>query len=383
MNMKKIATMLIVLVLSFAMFSVAYADATETVSNAADLKAVLAKYSNKTTGKNLGTVTINITAGSVIEGDFTLPQRTGTNLIIEGNGSTIKGKMVIDGDSESGPETLTIKNLVFDATGLDTTPDYVVGQSNTSGDSSGGADDSVRYPRNITIDSCTFKGNSGLAAIKVAQNQGFVKIINCTAEGMHSLLQASSSGSNPITVDGCTVTNPTNGRGVSLGNAQNATVKNSTFDVASDKYAVRTDLNSSGSTNVSITGNTFKGGQPIVVRKTDSTYSHSLTVAGNTYSELTVEENDKVITLEDNAELDMFTGEEQAISDEENTFKASATEPSAEPTTKPAPTPAPSSSPISTPPKSGDETNLLGWMLLSGLSFVGIVCLGKKRLSKR
>lgn len=377
MKSKLLTIITVVTLLFLALIGTAYATS-KTVSTAAELEKALVDCDHA----NLGDYTIVVAPNSTIEGNFVVSQRAGTYVTIIGDGSTtvIKGQIKLNGHSASDDASVTIKDLIFDATGLSV--DYMIGQNYTAN----GAD-SPRYPRNLTVDGCSFMGNSEVVAVKVAQNQGFVKIVDCTAEGMHSLLQATSSGVNPLTVDSCTVTNTTDGRGVSLGNAQNAIVKNCTFDVADDKYAVRTDLNSSGPTNVSITGNTFKGGQPIVVRKIASDHSHTLTVAGNTYSQLTVEESDKVITLEDNATLDMFTGEEQAISDKENTFKASATEPSAEPTTKPAPTPAPSSSPISTPvptpPKSGDETNLLGWMLLSGLSFVGIICLGKKRLSKR
>ncbi|MBR2924650.1 MAG: right-handed parallel beta-helix repeat-containing protein [Clostridia bacterium] len=389
MNVKKIATMLIVLVLSFAMFSVAYADETVTVSNAAKLEEVLTEYSNKTTGKNLGKVTINITAGSVIEGNFVIPQRVGTNLIIEGNGSTIKGRLEIDGDSNDTPETLTIKNLVFDATGLSASLDYLIGQNSADGDTSG-LDNSVRYPHNVTIDNCTFKGNSELPAIKLRQSLGTVTISNCQTDGMHSLLQA--YGCNQITVDSCVITG---GRGLSLGTSKDVTVKNTKFAIADDEYAIRTDLNTGNgpaaySVKLTITDNTFCAGQPIVVRYASTVSDHSLTVTGNTYEHLTVEESDKVVTPDKGATLDMFTGEEQAISDDLNTFKQSPgadpepepePEPSSAPSTTTAPTPTPA--PVAAPPKAGDESHLFGWMALMVLSFAGVVIFGKKRFSNR
>lgn len=122
MKSKLLTIITVVTLLFLALIGTAYATSI-TVSTAAELEQALVACDHA----DLGEYTIQVAPNSTIEGNFVVSQRAGTYVTIIGDGSTtvIKGQIKLNGHSASDDASVTIKDLIFDATGLSV--DYMIG----------------------------------------------------------------------------------------------------------------------------------------------------------------------------------------------------------------------------------------------------------------
>ncbi len=179
-------------------------------------------------------VTNTIILADDFSGEIIAEQPTGkdVNVVIDGAGHKFDGTIKIKGNSTTaGSDSLVIRNINFETS---TAEQVLIWSADTSNGSY------WRYAKNVTIENCTFTatGAAEHTAVGIKFQQAYnINVVNCTATGMHSLLQAESCGST-VTVDGCKVVNGKNG--VSLNNTMNAIVRNTTIEsVGSGGYGIR------------------------------------------------------------------------------------------------------------------------------------------------
>ena len=196
-----------------------------------------------------------------ITGDVTATQKTGINVVIDGNGKTFDGTIRINGQSNgNATETLIIKDIHFVASSkIDASIDAYWG------------DDNTRYAHNVTVDGCTFT-MTGTAkhvtpAVDLYQPYNFT-MKNCTVTGAHSVLQ-NKGGHNGITVDNVTATDCKNGIG--LGTMDGA-ISISKCKMELLGYGIRID-GSETSKGVIISNCEITANIPVVVRKATGTYT--------------------------------------------------------------------------------------------------------------
>lgn len=191
-----------------------------------------------------------------LAGNVTILQRDGINLEINGNGHKFDGVITVNGGGRAaGTETLTFKDIKFETAGSDFT--FISAPSKIN--------DQYNYSHNVTIEDCTFTGNHTTGSASFTGTYNFV-MKNCTAENMHSILQAQSCD-NKVLVENVTVNNGKNG--LSFGNTAYPTIKNSTINAS--EYGVRADGNASRGSLV-IENSVINAAKPVIVRKmtTDS-----------------------------------------------------------------------------------------------------------------
>ena len=207
--------------------------------------------------------------GADITGNVTIPQNDKINIIINGLGKKYDGTITIDGNSRhTGAETLVIKNVNFEHSGSGL---YFIEQNDA-------AAEAVRYPHNVTVEDCTFKGDGTNVICGVRYRQGYnIAVKNCTAEGLFLFMW--TTGCSNITVDNVDVIDSYKEGGFSLGVKDQITVKNSKV-VASDPYGygVRIDGDANGTWNIA--DNDFTAEAPVIVRKSKT--AHTLNLSGNT-----------------------------------------------------------------------------------------------------
>lgn len=364
--MKKCAILILTLALCLLVTG-AMAD----ITNAASLQEALDEAA--VTGQ--GTVTITIPANTTIKGTFWIQQVEGTNVILEGadrDTSIINGRLRIAGNARyTSPETVTIRNLTFDGTGIASNaetkhPDgtvctgdcqrdaaYLVGQYCIA--------EKIRYPHNVTISNCTFRNNDAVQGIKFRQGYNNIKVEDCKAENMFGLFW-STGGENDLVIDGAQVSDDCT-EGITVINTADITVKNS--NIASKNFSIRVTLNDNP-TDLKIENNILNAKTPIVLRGTSTSNQNKLTATGNHYSSLTEEEKNQVVTFDQitGTTPDMINGEETAINTD--TYKNSFAEPVVPTDPSAAPT-APSM------PKTGDNSHIVLWTLLLALSIAGML----------
>lgn len=233
-----------------------------------------------------------------IEGDITLPQVQGKNLVIDGDNHKFDGTILVVGNNGSTQtDTLVIKNFNF--TSEKDEIDFIQQNSqNAPG----------RYAHNITIEGCTFNGNANAVGMRFRQCYN-ITVKDCVMESGHSLAQfVSCTG---IYVDGVEVKA---GRGIALGTSKDCVVKNATIEA--DSYGLRAEPTST----LLVENSTIKAAQPIVVRKlTSGTYA--VTFAGvNTLNPTTDGDYQVVFTNGDDSSINVIPEGVYEINDE-NQFK--------------------------------------------------------------
>ena len=197
----------------------------------------------------------NICLGADIKGNAIVRQVENVNYAINGNGFQYDGTIYVYGNARSqGAETLTIQDVNFYSENV---VDFI---------SSNSTDSEKRYAHNVTVRNCTFAGNSGSAALRIRQGYNIV-VVDCQAEGIHSLAQNTSCSYQKY--ENCTVTA---GRGLNILTSGNVDVVNCNFNATeADGYAVRVDA---GNANVlNIIGSTLTAYEPIVLRSAKSVYT--------------------------------------------------------------------------------------------------------------
>lgn len=217
-----------------------------TVFSAQDLQGVL--------NRNQAAGTHTFYLGADITGDVTILQREGVNIVIDGNNYDWNGGVTINGNARAnGAETLTLKNINFEANSAKTfidAPTKIDGKYN--------------YSHNVTVDNCTFRSaeyNEGIVGIKLNTTYNAV-VKNCSATNIHSLAQFQSVD-NATVIDNVKVENCKNG--ISLGNMASATISNA--EISAMGYGVRLDGAKEREVAVTIADATIEAFIPVNVRK--------------------------------------------------------------------------------------------------------------------
>ena len=219
--------------------------ATVNVTNATELQAAL-------DGAAKGGQTVIVFAND-IEGDVKVTQKSGVDILINGNNKKFTGVMTTFGNGrQAGAESLTIKNVNFVAkAGADAcivSPDRSVNNS-------------YSYAHNVTVDNCTFTDPDGTVnCAAVRHNDGgdeYWTIRGCNIDNtMHSIVQVNNVNGK-LTIDKCNVYSK---NGANLNSCTNVDITGCVFDVKG--YAVRFGVASGGNYGVkktfSIANSTLK-----------------------------------------------------------------------------------------------------------------------------
>ena len=223
----------------------------------------------------------NMTADKTIEliadinGYSIVHQKAGLNLTIEGNGHTVAGQIIVDGDGRaSGTETLTIQNVAFNDdgshfySGLDGF--IMVPSTKTTGTPY--YTNKYNYAHNIRVNDCSFTStSSSLDVVGFKANSGagnYNTVLNhVTGDNLHSLAQFTGTTGATITND--TITNSQSFVNVNGGEG-NFTISNCSYTGVdpNDGYAVRE--NGSSSANITLTNNSFSANKVFVLGKNGS-----------------------------------------------------------------------------------------------------------------
>ena len=199
---------------------------------------------------------VNIELGADIAGDAMIQQKADVNVVIDGKEYKYDGTIKIHNGSNYNNAELLIKNVKFET---------ATAALNFIMPNEFGVENGVtrRYSNNVTVDNCTFTATGAALNTAVgvqAKSTKNLQVLNCTATGMHSLLQAQSCGADVI-VKGATI----NGKnGVAFKQVQNAVVEGSTITAAA--YGIRFDGNTDNYA-VTLKDNEVTAVQPFIVRK--------------------------------------------------------------------------------------------------------------------
>ena len=197
---------------------ITYINAVETVE---DLQAAV---------DNANTSTV-IRLAADVEGDLTVSQKNGYEIVIDGMGNDFEGVITVDG--KSGTYTaagFTVKNVNFTAESIDADACVRLGNGTNA----------TRYACNVTVEGCTFDVPGAVGVESYTGGDKNLTIKNCTATAnAHSLVQA--KGIDGILVEGCRVLSK---NGMNFNNSTNVVVDNCNVDVRG--YAARFGESSGG-----------------------------------------------------------------------------------------------------------------------------------------
>lgn len=182
-----------------------------------------------------------ITLVADVTENVVITQKADLDLTIDGANKIFTGVMTVFGNGrQSGAETLTIKNVVFQA---------VAGKDSCILSPDRSVYNKYSYSHNVTVENCVFHGNTDtpLKAAAVRHNDGGDKnwtIKGCTVDAnMHSLLQTNNVAGK-LVIDDCTVNSK---NGINLNSCTNVEITNCEINVKG--YAVRAGVNTGGNLN--------------------------------------------------------------------------------------------------------------------------------------
>ncbi|MBR5563686.1 MAG: hypothetical protein IKW11_05615 [Bacteroidales bacterium] len=182
----------------------------------------------------------------------TVIQKPGVKININGDNKKYNGFIKVHSNSNYYADAaLTIKNVNFETSVAST--NFIEALENGS----------ERYSTNITVEECTFtatgEGEKTSVGVQIKASKN-AKVLNCTATGVHSLLQAQSCDET-VVVNGCTV----NGKnGVAFKQVKAATVEGTTITAL--EYGIRFDGNTDNY-GIVVKDNNVTAVQPLIVRK--------------------------------------------------------------------------------------------------------------------
>ena len=212
---------------------------------------------------NSATEDITVGLANDLEGTVLLKQKQDVNVTILGNDKNYNGVLSLRGYMEYGTSKLTIKNVHFNAGA--TADACILGEDR-------GVTGVYAYSHCVTIDHCTFSGNSGCAAVRHKDGgESNYTFKNCEVDNtMHSFIQSNNILGN-LVVENCKVYSK---NGANLNSTCNATFTGCEFDVRG--YAVRVGVNSGGNpdatkvytfTNCNLKSQCEDGDAVVIVRK--------------------------------------------------------------------------------------------------------------------
>lgn len=214
------------------------ADVNKIVDSADELQAAL----DAATGNYVIYVNGDIT------GDVTATQKADVKVTIEGNGNTMNGAIVVNGQSKRYETAgLTVKNIKFNSANSAPSAYINLGDGNNA----------TRYTNNVTVVGCTFDytGTGDKVAIKSYTGGDWnLTVKGCTVNsGMHSLLQVTNVEKG-LTITECKVYSK---NGINLNNTPYLNMSGCEFDTVG--YCVRVGVNgSTNSGNFTIADSTLK-----------------------------------------------------------------------------------------------------------------------------
>ena len=191
-----------------------------------------------------------------IEGDVTVAQKEGVNIVIDGANYKYDGTIYIDGKARyTGTDTLYIKNINF-ATAKDGV-DFI--SSNIA----------KQYAHNVTIEGCTFTNNGTGTVVPARFRQAYnITMKNCTVEGTFSPLW--TTGVQGLTIQNVTA-NCAN-EGMTIGASNNVLIEDCTITVpGDDSFGIRTDA--TDGYKLTVNNCTLNVATPIVIRGSSDTYT--------------------------------------------------------------------------------------------------------------
>ena len=198
-------------------------------------------------------VTIEVAADITENVSFT--QKKDLDIVLDGKGKEMNGTINITARAgKDAAGSLVIKDFNFKTT--ETAKSFII------------SSETNYYPNNVTVSGCTFEGpsaTSDVVPVTLKSSSNFV-MENCTATGVHSLLQ-NTSGWN-LTVRNCEVTNA--GRGISLSSCQGVLVENVKIQASNEKYGIRADGAYANTTTIK--NCEISAFCPVVVRKASAAY---------------------------------------------------------------------------------------------------------------
>mgnify|MGYP003289682045 CR=1 FL=1 len=245
-----------------------------------------------------------ISFGADITGNAYIAQREGIDLVIDGCDKKFDGGFIVDGKNRStGTDKVLFQNINFytETTGALT---FISCPGTYNGEKE-------RYSHYVTIDNCTFSAkelSENVGAIN-AQKTYHLKVTNCEASNLHSLLQVQSCD-NDVTIENVKAINCKNG--ISVGNTAFPTIRGAEIKVKG--YGVRGDADASRGA-LKLTDMNIEAAFPIAIRKVN-TNGYSVALDGtntlttsNTYQIVFTSNSDEAV-LEDPTGTYTLTGAE-------------------------------------------------------------------------
>ena len=198
-----------------------------------------------------------ITFVNDVNEDVTVAQAPDVKITIDGADKKMYGTITVDGKSARyATAGLHIKNVKFDATvGISADACINLGVSGNN---------NTRYTNNVTVENCTFTDDdySTVAVKSYTGGDWNLQIINCTAEGMHSLAQLANVEQG-LVISGNTANTK---NGINLNQTATGTIEKNTINVKG--YAVRAGVNNKIGGNITLTENTLttdnSEGDPVI-----------------------------------------------------------------------------------------------------------------------
>ena len=195
-----------------------------------------------------------IVLGANMNGNVTVIQKEGVKIIIDGNNREFDGSIKVHSNSNHYPTAaLTIQNVNFKS--ATKSLNFIEALENGA----------ARYSTNITVQDCTFTAVDTRSAISTAVGVQIkasknAKVLNCTATGLHSLIQAQSCDET-VVVKGCNI----NGKnGVAFKQVKDATVEE--CEISATGYGIRFDGNTDDY-GIVVKNNNVTAAKPLIVRR--------------------------------------------------------------------------------------------------------------------
>ena len=221
-------------------------------------------------------ITTIIKFGADITGNIYIAQKEGVNLVIDGADFDFDGTITVDGKNRNyGAETLKITNIQFLTEDAEKT---FIALVDTYGN------DKERYSHNVTIEGCSFytsSYNEKVGAINALTTYNLT-VKNCSAQNLHSLLQAQSCDTT-INIEEVTVNNCASG--ISVGNTKVTNINKANINAR--KYALRAEGTSMRTVDVTVSNSNFSAYAPITVRKVTTGSDVDLKLSNTTLNRTT------------------------------------------------------------------------------------------------
>ena len=200
--------------------------------------------------------TTTIYLGADIKGDVIEYQKADRNIIIDGKNHKYDGTIKIHNGSNYNNGSIIIKNVNFETA----TPALNFIMPNEFGVENGVT---RRYSNNVIVEGCTFTatGDAEYTAVGVqAKATKNLQVLNCTANGLHSLVQAQSCDED-VVVENANIVGK---NGIAFKQVRNVVV--SGVVIKSAAYGIRFDGNTDNY-GITVKNVNVDAVQPFIVRK--------------------------------------------------------------------------------------------------------------------